>query len=89
MLSTLLRLSEGRTVKHIKGVAHHAGGLTHHGETLTDAELRGKADEFKSATPTGNASTTCCPGPLAVVVEATWRSAQATPAAQHLAALND
>ncbi len=62
MLSKLLRLGEGRMVKRLKGVADYVNTLSDDIEKLSDAELRGKTDEFRDrlAEP-ARTSTTCCP----------------------------
>ena len=56
MLSKLLRLGEGRMVKRLKGVADYVNTLSDDIEKLSDAELRGKTDEFKDRLANGERS---------------------------------
>ena len=73
MLSKLLRLGEGRMVKRLKGIADYVGSLAEDVETLTDAELRAKTDEFKKRHADGESLDDLLPETFAVAREAAWR----------------
>ena len=73
MLSKLLRLGEGRTVKRLKGVADYVNTLSDEVEKLTDAELRAKTDEFRARIEAGAKLDDLLPEAFAVAREAAWR----------------
>ncbi len=73
MLSKLLRLGEGRMVKRLKGVADYVNTLSDDTEKLSDAELRGKTDEFKDRLANGASLDDIMPEAFAVAREAAWR----------------
>ena len=73
MLSKLLRLGEGRMVKRLKGVADYVNTLADETEKLSDAELRGKTDEFKERLAKGEDLDDLMPEAFAVAREAAWR----------------
>ena len=73
MLSKLLRLGEGRTVKRLKGVAEYVNTLSDEVERLTDAELRAKTDEFRARVEGGAKLDDILPEAFAVAREAAWR----------------
>ncbi len=73
MLSKLLRLGEGRTVKRLKKVADYVNTLSDDVEKLTDAELRAKTDEFKKRLEEGETLDELLPEAFAVAREAAWR----------------
>ena len=73
MLSKLLRIGEGRTVKRLKGVADYVNTLSDEVEKLTDAELRAKTDEFRARIEAGAKLDDLLPEAFAVAREAAWR----------------
>ena len=73
MLDKLLRLGEGRMVKRLKGIADYVGSLSDEIETLTDAELQAKTDEFKKRHADGESLDDLLPEAFAVAREAAWR----------------
>ena len=73
LLSKLLRLGEGRTVKRLKGVADYVNTLSDQTEALTDAELRAKTDEFRARVQAGEKLDDVLPEAFAVAREAAWR----------------
>ena len=73
MLSKLLRLGEGRMVKRLKGVADYVNTLSDDIEKLSDAELRGKTDEFKDRLANREDLDDILPEAFAVAREAAWR----------------
>jgi preprotein translocase subunit SecA len=73
LLSKLLRLGEGRTVKRLKGVADYVNTLSDETEALTDAELRAKTDEFRARVEAGEKLDDLLPEAFAVAREAAWR----------------
>ncbi len=73
MLSTLLRLGEGHTVKGLTAVANRVGALAPDVEALGDAELRGKTDEFRKRQAAGEDVDDLLPEAFAVAREAAWR----------------
>ena len=73
MLGKLLRLGEGRMVKRLKGVADYVNTLSDDTEKLSDAELRGKTDEFKDRLANGEDLDDILPEAFAVAREAAWR----------------
>ncbi|PRC52809.1 hypothetical protein C6A85_57025, partial [Mycobacterium sp. ITM-2017-0098] len=65
---------EGRMVKRLKGVADYVNTLSDDIEKLSDAELRGKTEEFRGRLETGNEDLDdLMPEAFAVVREAAWR----------------
>ncbi|BBX26808.1 preprotein translocase subunit SecA [Mycolicibacterium alvei] len=73
MLSKLLRLGEGRMVKRLKKVADYVDTLSDDMEKLSDAELRGKTDEFRKRIADGESLDDLLPEAFAVAREAAWR----------------
>ncbi len=76
MLSRLLRVGEGRTVKRLKRVAEYVNSLSDEIEKLTDDELRAKTSEFKRRhTDPKNPESLddLLPEAFAVAREAAWR----------------
>jgi preprotein translocase subunit SecA len=73
VLSKLLRLGEGRTVKRLRGVADYVNSLSDEVEKLTDAELRAKTDEFRARIEGGGNLDDLLPEAFAVAREAAWR----------------
>ena len=73
MLSKLLRLGEGRTVKRLRGVADYVNTLSDEVERLADAELRAKTDEFRARIEAGEKLDDVLPEAFAVAREAAWR----------------
>jgi preprotein translocase subunit SecA len=73
VLSKLLRLGEGRTVKRLRGVADYVNTLSDDVEKLTDAELRAKTDEFRARVEAGAKLDDLLPEAFAVAREAAWR----------------
>ncbi|PRC59282.1 hypothetical protein C6A85_24230, partial [Mycobacterium sp. ITM-2017-0098] len=65
---------EGRMVKRLKGVADYVNTLSDDIEKLSDAELRGKTEEFRGRLENGNEDLDdLMPEAFAVVREAAWR----------------
>src|SRR4029079_9558524 len=60
-------------VKRLKGVADYVNTLSDDIEKLSDAELRGKTDEFKDRLANGEALDDLLPEAFAVAREAAWR----------------
>ncbi|HTM84017.1 MAG TPA: hypothetical protein VL179_03790, partial [Mycobacterium sp.] len=73
MLSKLLRLGEGRMVKRLRKVADYIDTLAGDVESLTDAELRAKTDEFRQRHADGESLDDLLPEAFAVAREAAWR----------------
>ncbi|MEB3062050.1 MULTISPECIES: preprotein translocase subunit SecA [Mycolicibacter] len=73
MLSKLLRFGEGRMVKRLRKVADYIDTLSGEIESLTDAELRAKTDEFRSRHAEGESLDDLLPEAFAVAREAAWR----------------
>jgi preprotein translocase subunit SecA len=73
LLSKLLRLGEGRTVKRLRGIADYVNTLSDEVEKLTDAELRAKTDEFRARIESGATLDDLLPEAFAVAREAAWR----------------
>ena len=65
-LSKLLRVGEGRMVKRLKHIADHVESLEPDFESLTDAELQAKTDEFRRRFTDGEALDDLLPEALAV-----------------------
>ncbi|QNG19427.1 preprotein translocase subunit SecA [Rhodococcus triatomae] len=72
-LSKLLRVGEGRMVKRLKHIADHVESLEPDFESLTDAELQAKTDEFRRRFTDGEALDELLPEAFAVAREASWR----------------
>ncbi len=79
MLSTLLRLGEGRMVKRLTGVAARVNSLSGEVEKLTDAELRAKTDEFRKRYADGTSLDELLPEAFTVAREAAWRVLEQRP----------
>ncbi|MCV7367491.1 preprotein translocase subunit SecA [Mycolicibacterium duvalii] len=60
-------------VKRLKGVADYVNTLADDVEKLSDAELRGKTDEFKTRIENGESLDDLLPEAFAVAREAAWR----------------
>ncbi|GAC66729.1 preprotein translocase subunit SecA [Gordonia soli] len=73
MLNKLLRVGEGRMVKRLDAIASHVEALSDDVESLTDAELRAKTDEFKERYADGASLDELLPEAFAVAREAAWR----------------
>jgi preprotein translocase subunit SecA len=73
VLDKLLRLGEGRMVKRLKRVADYVNTMSDDVEKLSDAELRGKTDEFKKRYEEGEDLDDLMPEAFAVAREAAWR----------------
>ena len=73
MLTKLLRIGEGRMVKRLKKVAEYVNTLADDVEKLSDAELRGKTDEFRKRLADGEELDDLLPEAFAVAREAAWR----------------
>ena len=73
MLDKLLRLGEGRMVKRLKGISDYVGSLSDDTETLTDAELQAKTEEFRKRHADGESLDELLPEAFAVAREAAWR----------------
>lgn len=73
MLSKLLRFGEGRMVKRLRKVADYIDTLAGDVESLTDAELRAKTDEFRERHAGGESLDDLLPEAFAVAREAAWR----------------
>ncbi|MEV0245378.1 preprotein translocase subunit SecA [Nocardia sp. NPDC050712] len=72
-LTRLLRIGEGRTVKRLAHLADEVIALGPDIETLTDAELRAKTDEFKQRYADGESLDELLLEAFAVAREASWR----------------
>ena len=73
VLSKLLRVGEGRMVKRLDGIASRVEDLADEVESLTDAELRAKTDEFKERYSDGETLDDLLLEAFAVAREAAWR----------------
>jgi preprotein translocase subunit SecA len=73
VLDKLLRLGEGRMVKRLKGISDYVGSLSDDTETLTDAELQAKTEEFRKRHADGESLDELLPEAFAVAREAAWR----------------
>src|ERR1700738_2902228 len=60
-------------VKRLKGIADYVGSLSEDVETLTDAELQAKTEEFKKRHADGESLDDLLPEAFAVAREAAWR----------------
>ena len=74
MLSKLLRFGEGRMVKRLRKVADYIDTLAGTCESLTDAELRAKTDEFRERHADGESLDDLLPEAFAVAREAARRT---------------
>ncbi|MBY6681701.1 preprotein translocase subunit SecA [Rhodococcus sp. BP-316] len=72
-LSKLLRVGEGRMVKRLKHIADHVSSLSPDVESLSDAELRAKTDEFTKRHQDGESLDELLPEAFAVAREASKR----------------
>ncbi len=72
-LSKLLRAGEGRTVKRLNKIAKDIVALEGDFEALTDEELKGKTDEFRSRLDNGEDLNDILLEAFATVREAAWR----------------
>ena len=71
--SKLLRVGEGRAVKRLKGIADAVLELDDVYSALTDDELRGKTDEFKTRLEDGETLDDLLLEAFATAREASWR----------------
>ncbi|MDK8768335.1 preprotein translocase subunit SecA [Corynebacterium freneyi] len=71
--SKLLRVGEGRAVKRLKGIADAVLELDDEYSALTDDELRGKTDEFKTRLEDGETLDELLLEAFATAREASWR----------------
>lgn len=72
-MTKLLRIGEGRTVKRLAHLADDVLALEAETEALSDAELRGKTDEFKQRYENGESLDELLLEAFAVAREASWR----------------
>ena len=72
-LTKLLRFGEGRMVKRLKHIAEHVESIAPEFESLTDAELQAKTDEFRGRLADGETLDDLLPEAFAVAREASWR----------------
>ncbi len=73
MLSSLLRLGEGRTLKRLTAIAAGVTARSAEVEALTDAQLCAKTDEFKRRHSAGESIESLLVEAFAVAREAAWR----------------
>ena len=73
MLSTLLRLGAGRTVKDLRAMASHVDAMSADVERLTDTELKARTAEFTGRAAAGESLDSLMPEAFAVAREASWR----------------
>ena len=71
--SKLLRVGEGRAVKRLKGIADAVLELDDEYSALTDDELRGKTEEFKTRLEDGETLDDLLLEAFATAREASWR----------------
>ncbi|WP_127783816.1 preprotein translocase subunit SecA [Rhodococcus sp. X156] len=71
--SKLLRAGEGRMVKRLMSIAEHVSSLSPEVESLTDAELAAKTDEFRKRHADGESLDELLPEAYAVAREASSR----------------
>ena len=65
VLQKLLRLGEGRRLRQLEALAAEVGSREHEVKGLSDAELAGRTDVFRTRLADGETcSTTCCPTPF-------------------------
>lgn len=79
MLSKLLRLSEGRMAKRLRGVADYVASLSDDIAELTDAGLKARTDEFRRRHADGETLEGLMPEAFAVAREAAWRVLELRP----------
>lgn len=72
-LTKLLRIGEGRMVKRLKHIAEHVESIAPEFESLTDAELRAKTDEFRGRLQDGETLDDLLPEAFATAREASYR----------------
>ncbi|MEC3980679.1 preprotein translocase subunit SecA [Amycolatopsis sp. H20-H5] len=75
VLNRLLRVGEGKMVKRLRNIADHINTLEDDVKDLSDAELRGKTDEFRKRYDEGKGESLddLLPEAFAVAREAAWR----------------
>ncbi|MGO1054467.1 preprotein translocase subunit SecA [Crossiella sp. CA198] len=73
VLSRLLRAGEGKTLKRLRSIATHIDSLEDDVVELSDAELRGKTEEFKKRYTDGETLDQLLPEAFAVAREAAKR----------------
>ncbi|GAB2758122.1 preprotein translocase subunit SecA [Salinifilum aidingensis] len=73
VLSRLLRAGEGKMLKRLRAIAAHINELEDDTVALSDAELRGKTDEFKRRHTDGESLDALLPEAFAVVREGARR----------------
>ncbi|MER7083499.1 preprotein translocase subunit SecA, partial [Saccharopolyspora kobensis] len=74
VLSRLLRAGEGKMLKRLRGIAAHINELEGDVAALSDAELRGKTDEFKRRHADGESLDELLPEAFAVAREGAKRT---------------
>src|SRR3954469_4635133 len=75
VLNRLLRAGEGKMVKRLRNIADHINTLEDDVKDLSNAELRGKTDEFRKRYDGGEGESLddLLPEAFAVAREAAWR----------------
>ncbi|KRE25689.1 preprotein translocase subunit SecA [Mycobacterium sp. Soil538] len=73
MLADVLRLGEGRIVRQLSGIADYVEALSADVETLTDAEMRSKTEEFRRRIAGGADLESVMAEGFALAREAAWR----------------
>ncbi|MGN6089109.1 MAG: DEAD/DEAH box helicase, partial [Actinomycetales bacterium] len=74
LIDRLLRAGEGKTLRKLERIAAQVNGLEDHFVTLTDAELRGLTEEFKTRLAEGETLDDILPEAFAAVREAAKRT---------------
>ncbi|MBL8929598.1 MAG: preprotein translocase subunit SecA [Kineosporiaceae bacterium] len=74
IVERMLRLGEGRTLKRLAGLANQVNALEEDFARLTDAELRGETDTFRSRVADGESLDHLLPEAFAAVREAAKRT---------------
>ncbi|MDO5700722.1 MAG: preprotein translocase subunit SecA [Bowdeniella nasicola] len=70
----ILRIGEGRVLRHLATIAKQVGALEPTVKELSDEELRGRTDEFRERLTEGESLDDILPEAFAVVREAAWRT---------------
>ena len=79
VLTNLLRLGEGRVVTSLKAISRDVIAFSEAVEELSDAELRSRTAQFKSAVTSGTSLEALLPEAFAVAREASWRVLEQRP----------
>jgi preprotein translocase subunit SecA len=74
VLSRILRAGEGKTLRRLKAIADAVNDCEADMKPLTDAELRGKTDEFRARLADGDDIDHMLPEAFAVAREGAWRT---------------